>query len=89
MVNVFDVKLPDDLNHLKLMYLVVSKIINNIWIEYTCYCEAINSIPQTSLIFPIIFNELDFYESLLARIGSHIPEDLLNELKHEEHFWHW
>ena len=85
----YNIKLPEKLNHLIMMYLVVSKIISSIWTEYTCYCEGINSIPQTTLIFPIIFNELDFYESLLARISSHIPEDILNELKHEEDFWHW
>ena len=88
MLNPHDVILPVDLNHLKAMYIVVSKIISNIWIEYTCYCEGINSLPQTTLIFPIIFNELDFYESLLSRIGSHLPDDIINELKHEEDFWH-
>jgi len=88
-LNPYDIKLPAELGHLKAMYIIVSKIINNIWVEYTCYCEGINSIPQTALIFPIIFNELDFYESLLVRISCHLPENVLNELKHEENFWHW
>ena len=89
MLNPYDIKLPTNLKHLTAMYLTVSKIINNVWAEYTCYCEGTNNIPQTTLIFPIIFNELDFYEMLLVRISSHIPEDVLNELKHEEDFWHW
>ena len=89
MMDPFQIQLPEKLNHLIMMYVLISKIINNIWLEYTCYCEGINNIPQTTLIFPIIFHELDFYESLLARISTHLPEDVLRELRNEEDFWHW
>ena len=89
MLSPYNIKLPEKMNHLIMMYLTVSKIINSIWTEYTCYCETISNLPQTALIFPIIFNELDFYEVLLVRISSHLPEDVLSELRHEEDFWHW
>ena len=85
----FDITLPADLSQMIKMYILVNKIINNIWIEYTCYCEGITRLPKTNLIFPIIFHELDFYETLLARISTHLPEDVLRELRHEEDPWHW
>jgi hypothetical protein len=88
-MDAFDIKLPTNLNHLIMMYVLVSKIINNIWREYTCYCEETINVPQTFLIFPIIFSELDFYETLLGRISSHLPEDVLRELRNEEDIWHW
>jgi hypothetical protein len=85
----FQVQLPKKLSHLIMMYVLVNRIINNIWVEYTCYCEAMNTLPKTNLIFPIIFHELDFYESLLGRLSVHLPEDILKELRNEEDFWHW
>ena len=89
MLSPCDVQLPKDLGNLIKMYVVVNKIINNIWTEYTCYCEGISSLPQTALIFPIIFHELDFYEKLLGRIALSLPEDVLRELQNEEDSWHW
>lgn len=85
----FDVKLPEDQESLKNIYLLVNSKINDIWMEYTRYCEVMMSVPKCSLIFPIIFNEMDFYETLLTRIKVHLAEETLQDIRHEEDFSNW
>jgi hypothetical protein len=84
-----EIPLPKDIGSLIKMYILINKIINSIWIEYTCYCDSKTTASQTALIFPIIFHELDFYETLLNRISVHIPENVLKELEHDNDVWHW
>ena len=46
-------------------------------------------VAETAKIFAIIFCEMDFYESLLARIRVHLDEDDMMEMRKHDAIWDW
>ena len=88
-MNPKEIKLPDTLEGLKTFYILINHRLNNIWQEYTAYAEALTISPQTTLIFPILFSELDFYEVLLERVKQKLPKEVLTEINHEFFFQDW
>lgn len=85
----YDIEIPKDQEALARFYIAINSKINEIWMEYTRYCEGIVNMPKCSLIFPIIFNEIDFYETLLSRIRVHLTDESLRDIRHEEDFSNW
>ena len=88
-MNPQDVILPDTQEGLRYFYILVNHRLKNIWLEYTNYAEAITNIPQTTLIFPILFSELDFYEVLLQRIKQQLPKETVAEIDDDFFFSDW
>ena len=87
-MNAKDVILPQDSTDLIRLYLFINEKINEIWKEYVIHTD-LKYIPATSKIFAIIFSEMDFYESLLARIRVHLSEEDILELRKHDAFWDW
>ena len=87
-MNVEYVVLPKDTESLVKLYLYVNQKINDIWSEYVVHTD-LKYIPSTAKIFAIIFCEMDFYESLLARIRVHLDEEDMLELRKHDAFWDW
>ena len=87
-MNVEDVTLPKDHQDLVRLYIYVNGKINEIWKEYVVYTN-LKYIPETTKIFAIIFCEMDFYESLLARIRVHLDEDDMMEMRRHDAIWDW
>ena len=88
-MNPREVILPDTEDGLKYFYILINHRLNNLWLEYTSFAENATSIPQTTLIFPILFSELDFYEVLLERVRQRLPEKIIREIDNEFHFSDW
>jgi len=88
-MNPDDVILPGKEKDLKTFYIIINRRVNKVWIEYTTYVEKCSSPPKTTLIFPIIFSELDFYESLLERIKSCLSDEVLEDIHNEFFFSDW
>ena len=88
-MNPHDVKLPDTPEGLKYFYILINHRLNSLWLEYTTFAENVSTIPQTTLIFPILFSELDFYEVLLERIRQKIPKEVITEISSEFYFSDW
>lgn len=84
-MNAYDIILPKDIYELAQYHIMLTTKLNGIWAEYASFCLDLSYLPQTNLIFPILFAELDFYEMLLARVRSHLPEEILRELSYDEH----
>jgi hypothetical protein len=78
-----DFPLPDDLETLILVYIWAEERVAYVWREYTEFISSSSGLPKTSLIFPIIFCELDFYDALITRLSSRIPADVLRELNYD------
>jgi len=87
-MNVEDVVLPTDKNDLTRLYVYINQRINEIWKEYVIYTNM-KYIAATTKIFAIIFCEMDFYESLLARIRVHLSEDDMIEMRKHDAIWNW
>lgn len=83
-MNAYDIILPKDVYRLAQIHIMIIKKLDGIWAEYTEFCMGLNYLPNTTLIFPILFSELDFYETLLGRVRAHLPEEILRELHYEE-----
>lgn len=83
-----DVKLPKNHDDLVRLYLLINNKINEIWQEYVLYTN-LKYVQATTKIFAIIFIEMDFYESVLARIRIHLSEEDLMELRKHDALWHW
>lgn len=88
-MNPQEVILPDTEDGLKYFYILINNRLNNIWLEYTTFAENTYSIPQTTLIFPILFSELDFYEVLLERVKRKLPKEIIREISDEFYFSDW
>ena len=86
-MNEHDVELPKTKQDLVKLYLLINNKINEVWKEYVCYTN-LKYVPETTRIFAIIFCEMDFYESILARIRVHLDEDDLMELRKHDALWH-
>ena len=84
-----DVKLPDCQKDLMMFYIIINRRLNNVWLEYTTFAEASTFVPKTTLIFPIIFSELDYYEVLLERIKQRLPEEIIKDIHNEFFFSDW
>lgn len=78
-----DFPLPDDIETLILLYMWAEERVASVWREYTDYINSSPRLPKTSLIFPIIFCELDFYDVIIARVSARIPSDVLRELNYD------
>ena len=85
-MNSLDVELPKNQQDLVKLYLLINNKINQIWKEYVLYTN-LKYISATTKIFAIIFCEMDFYESILARIRVHLTEDDLQELRKHDALW--
>ena len=86
-MNEHDVELPKTKQDLVRLYLLINNKINEVWKEYVLYTN-LKYVPETTRIFAIIFCEMDFYESILARIRVHLDEDDLMELRKHDALWH-
>ena len=87
-MNVEEVVLPTNNSDLVKLYILINQKINEIWKEYVVYTE-LKYIPATTKIFAIIFCEMDFYESLLARIRVHLSEDDMQRMRKHDAIWDW
>tara|TARA_R100000231_G_C5183240_1_gene121844 strand:- start:134 stop:397 length:264 start_codon:yes stop_codon:yes gene_type:complete len=87
-MNAEDVVLPRDKNALIKLYLYINEKINEIWKEYVVYSD-LKYMPSTTKIFSIIFCEMDFYETVLARIRVHLSDDDMVGLRKHDAVWDW
>ena len=87
-MKVEEVPLPTNNDDLVKLYILINQKINEIWKEYVVYTE-LKYIPATTKIFAIIFCEMDFYESLLARIRVHLSEDDMQQMRKHDAIWDW
>lgn len=87
-MNVEDVVLPTNKNDLTKLYVHINQKINEIWKEYVVHTNM-KYVAATTKIFAIIFCEMDFYESLLARIRVHLDEDDMMEMRRHDAIWDW
>jgi len=87
-MKVEEVKLPINNADLVKLYILINQKINEIWKEYVIYTE-LKYIPATTKIFAIIFCEMDFYESLLARIRVHLSEEDMQQMRKHDAIWDW
>ena len=83
-----DVVLPENNSDKVKLYIYTNQKINEIWKEYVIYTN-LKYIPATTKIFAIIFCEMDFYESLLARIRVHLSEEDMIEMRKHDAIWDW
>jgi len=83
-----DVKLPTEKQDLIRLYIYVNQRINEIWKEYVVHTN-LKYVSATTKIFAIIFCEMDFYESVLARIRVHLSEDDMQEMRKHDAIWDW
>ena len=83
-----DVKLPTKKQDLIKLYIHINQKINEIWKEYVIHTNM-KYVAATTKIFAIIFCEMDFYESLLARIRIHLDEDDMIEMRKHDAIWDW
>ena len=88
-MNPYDIKLPKTEDGLRMFYILVNNRLNDIWLEYTTFVESLSNIPHTTLIFPILFSELDFYEILLERTRKRLPDQVVREITDELFFSDW
>ena len=87
-MNVEDVVLPTNKNDLTKLYVHINQKINEIWKEYVVH-TGLKYVAETTKIFAIIFCEMDFYESLLARIRVHLDEEDMAEMRSHDAIWDW
>jgi hypothetical protein len=81
--------IPKDFEGLKMFVKMIEKRLTNLWMEYTEFASKIRVMSPTSLIYPILFGEIDFYEELLSTIRTSLPEHLLKELEYESLLSNW
>lgn len=87
-MNAEDVVLPTNKSDLTKLYVHINQKINEIWKEYVVHTNM-KYVAETAKIFAIIFCEMDFYESLLARIRVHLDEDDMMEMRKHDAIWDW
>ena len=87
-MNATDVVLPKSNEDLVKLYILINSKINEIWKEYVVHTNM-KYVAETAKIFAIIFCEMDFYESLLARIRVHLDEDDMMEMRKHDAIWDW
>lgn len=87
-MNLEDVVLPTDKDDLIRLYIYINQRINEIWKEYVIHTNM-KYIAATTKIFAIIFCEMDFYESLLARIRVHLSDEDMVEMRRHDAIWDW
>jgi hypothetical protein len=75
--------IPKDIEALKLFVKMIERRLTCLWLEYTNFVNNSAGIPRTSLIYPILFGEIELYEKALEVMRSQVPEHLLKELDYE------
>lgn len=75
--------IPKDIEGLKLFVKMIESRLTCLWLEYTDFVNSSSAIPKTSLIYPILFGEIELYEKALEIMRSQVPEHLLKELDYE------
>lgn len=75
--------IPKDFEVLKLFVKMIERRLTNLWLEYTDFVNNSNIRVKTSLIYPILFGEIELYEGVLSAIRAQVPEHLLKELDYE------
>jgi len=83
-MNPMDIPIPNEIRAASALYILINRRLNNLWLEYTAFIEIHGSRTKTSLVFPVLFGELDFYEILLARVATRLPPEILRELQDED-----
>ena len=81
--------IPNDFEGVKMFVKMIEKRLTHLWMEYTEFANSIKVLSPTSLIYPILFGEIDFYEEILAVIRSQLPEELLKEIDYESFLSNW
>lgn len=81
--------IPNDFEGVKMLVKMIEKRLTHLWMEYTEFANSIKVLSPTSLIYPILFGEIDFYEEILAVIRSQLPEELLKEIDYESFLSNW
>ncbi|MHA1942472.1 MAG: hypothetical protein ACW97P_12260, partial [Candidatus Hodarchaeales archaeon] len=81
--------IPKDFEAIKTFVQIIEKRLTNLWMEYTEFTNKIRVLSPSSLIYPILFGEIDFYEEVLAAIRASLPEHLLKELEYESLLSNW
>ena len=87
-MNYEDVLLPDEKSDLIKLYILINHKINEIWKEYVIHTN-LKYISGTTKIFAIIFCEMDFYESLLAKIRVQLSDEDMVEMRRHDAIWDW
>ena len=87
-MNYEDVLLPDEKNDLIKLYILINHKINEIWKEYVIHTN-LKYVSGTTKIFAIIFCEMDFYESVLARIRIQLSDEDMVEMRRHDAIWDW
>ena len=88
-MNPYDIKLPKDVGALRFLYILINERLNILWLNYTTYVHNIKSPARASLVFPILFNEIDCLEIVLSRIRISLPKDIVEELNEEYYYSDW
>ena len=81
--------IPNDFEGVKMFVKMIEKRLTHLWMEYTEFANSIKVLSPASLIYPILFGEIDFYEEILAVIRSRLPEELLKEIDYESFLSNW
>ncbi len=81
--------IPNDFEGVKMFVKMIEKRLTHLWMEYTEFANSIKVLSPASLIYPILFGEIDFYEEVLAVIRARLPEELLKEIDYESFLSNW
>jgi len=87
-MNYEDVLLPNEKGDLIKLYILINHKINEIWKEYVIHTN-LKYVSGTTKIFAIIFCEMDFYESVLARIRIQLSDEDMVEMRRHDAIWDW
>jgi len=77
-------ELPKTQEELLILYRFFDQKTEDVWREYILYCETLISYPRASLIFPIIFTEINFCEEVMGRIRVHLSEESLRGIDYDD-----
>lgn len=87
-MNSEDILLPTNKSDLIKLYVYTNQKINEIWKEYVIHTN-LKFVSGTTKIFAIIFCEMDFYESVLARIRIQLSDEDMVEMRKYDAIWDW
>ena len=87
-MNSEDILLPTNKSDLIKLYVYTNQKINEIWKEYVIHTN-LKFVSGTTKIFAIIFCEMDFYESILARIRIQLTDEDMVEMRKYDAIWDW
>jgi len=83
-VDPHSIVLPKKQEDLVFLYRFFDQKTDDIWKEYVLYCDSYITYPNATLIFPIIFTEIYFYEEMMTRIRVHLSEESLRNIDYDD-----